>query len=144
MLPTPMQAHALRLHPDQDLRAELANFAQQNQLQAAAILTAVGSLRQATLRFAGADSATVLEGPWEIVSLEGTLSMYGLHVHGAIASASGNTLGGHIMLGCLVHTTVEIIIASLPRYCFQRELDPQTGYRELSIDPASKFPPELP
>lgn len=130
---TPGQVYALRLTPGQDLRVSLEEFAHGHQIQAGVILTAVGSLQQAALRFAGADAATVLPGPFEIVSLVGTLSVDGLHLHGAIASATGETIGGHIMTGCRVHTTVELAIADLPDYRFNRTLDPATGYRELAI-----------
>ncbi|PSN17656.1 DUF296 domain-containing protein [filamentous cyanobacterium CCP5] len=126
--------YALRLTPGQDLRTALATFAQSHQLQAGVILTAVGSLQQAALRFAGADAATVLAGPFEIVSLVGTLSVHGLHLHGAVSGPTGETIGGHIMAGCRVHTTVELAIADLPNYRFKREIDPATGYRELVID----------
>lgn len=97
-------------------------------------MTAVCSLRQAALRFAGQNAATVLTGPFEIVSLVGTPSVHGLHLQGAIADAQGQTLGGHIMEGCLIHTTAEIAIADLPHLIFRREPDPRTGYSELVIE----------
>lgn len=134
VLQPPGQVYALRLNPGQDLRVSLEEFVRSHRIQAGVMLTAVGSLQQAALRFAGADAATVLPGPFEIVSLVGTLSVNGLHLHGAIASATGETLGGHIMAGCQVHTTVELAIAVLPSYRFKREVDPATGYRELVIE----------
>lgn len=129
-----MHTYALRLSPHQDLQAALAEFAQTHQLQAGAILTAVGSLRQAALRFAGTDAAVVMTGPFELVALVGTLSVHGMHLHGAIASETGETIGGHIMPGCLVYTTVELAIAELSNCRFKREMDPATGYRELVIE----------
>jgi uncharacterized protein len=131
---------ALRLRPEQDLKQALASFAQAQQLQAGFILTAVGSLRQAALRFAGQSETALLLGPFELVSLVGTLSVHGLHLHCAIADAAGRTLGGHVMDGCLIYTTAEIVIGSLPRTVFARSLDPQTGYRELTLEPAE--PPD--
>lgn len=125
--------YALRLLPGQDLKQALREFSEDKQLQAGIILTAVGSLHQATLRFAGQNEATLLAGPFEIVSLAGTLSVHGMHLHGAIANAQGRTLGGHIMEGCLIHTTAEIAIAEVPQVVFRREPDPQTGYCELVI-----------
>lgn len=130
-------AYALRLRPGQDLRASLAEFAQQQQLTAGVILTAVGSLNPAALRFATAAAATTIAGPVEIVSVVGTLSVDGLHVHLAVADADGKTYGGHLMAGCVVYTTVELAIANLPQYRFQRAFDADTGYRELQIQPRS-------
>ncbi|MEM6717451.1 MAG: PPC domain-containing DNA-binding protein, partial [Cyanobacteria bacterium P01_C01_bin.147] len=100
---------------------------------AGCILTTVGSLQQASLRFAGQDSATVLTDRFEIVSLVGTLSRSGMHLHLAIADSQGQTLGGHVMPGCLIYTTAEIVVGILPELTFQRQLDDQTGYRELAI-----------
>ncbi|HEY9738403.1 MAG TPA: PPC domain-containing DNA-binding protein [Trichocoleus sp.] len=123
--------HPLRLGPGQDLKQALSDHAQQQSIQAGAIVTAVGSLQQAALRFAAQAEATVLQGPFELVSLVGTLSVYGLHLHCAIADSTGRTAGGHVMPGCLIYTTAEIVMAEVPEVVFQRRLDAQTGYREL-------------
>lgn len=122
-----------RLSPGADLQQSLQAFAESYAVTAGCILTTVGSLQQASLRFAGQDSATVLTDRFEIVSLVGTLSRSGLHLHLAIADSQGQTLGGHVMPGCLIYTTAEIVVGILPELTFQRQLDDQTGYRELAI-----------
>lgn len=128
-----MHTHCLRLTPGQDLRLELQTFAQAQGLEAGIILTALGSFSQASLRFAAADQATVIEGPLELISLSGTLSRHGMHLHGAVADAQGRVYGGHMMPGCMIRTTAEIAIASLPHLRLDRQIDPQTGYLELAI-----------
>lgn len=128
-----MQTYALRLQPGEDLKAAMNAFAQAHHLEAACIITCVGSLRKAALRFANADQAVVLEGHFEIVSLVGTFSMHGGHYHIAISDEQGRTFGGHLMEGSEVYTTAEIILVSLDDYRFLRTFDPQTGYRELDI-----------
>jgi predicted DNA-binding protein with PD1-like motif len=45
------------------------------------MLSAVGSLRDPSLRLAGNSEATFLAGNFEIVSLVGTLSRTGAHLH---------------------------------------------------------------
>lgn len=130
---TGLVSYALRLSPGEDLKAGQQNFTQQYALSAGCILTAVGSLSQASLRYAGEENATVLTGKFEIVSLVGTLSMEGLHLHVAIADSQGNTLGGHVMPGCLIYTTAEIVVGALDGITFHRQLDDRTGYRELAI-----------
>lgn len=125
----------MRLSPGADLKDSLQRFTQNQRLAAGCIVTAVGSLQQARLRFAGQDAATTLTGPFEIVSLVGTLSPDGLHLHLAIADAQGQTRGGHVLSGCRVYTTAEIVLADLRGLRFQRVPDPQTGYRELAISP---------
>lgn len=133
----------LRLSPGEDLKERLQAFVQAQAIAAGGIITTVGSLQQASLRFAGAEQSTVLRDRFEIVSLVGTLSPQGLHLHMAISDRQGRTLGGHVMPGCIIYTTAEIIVGALPGLVFQRAFDPQTGYRELTIQsPSSGTPPE--
>ena len=100
---------------------------------------AVGSLSVAKLRLAGASEATVIRGDLEILSLSGTLSRDGAHLHIAVANGTGSVIGGHLCPGSLVRTTAELVIGLLPEWRFRRELDPATGYAELEI----KAQPEL-
>ena len=130
---TGLTPYCLRLSPGDDLKASLQKFTATQAIAAGCILTTVGSLQQASLRFAGQDEATTLSGRFEIISLVGTLSQTGLHLHLAIADKHGHTLGGHVMPGCLIYTTAEIVVGALSGVTFQRQIDDQTGYRELAI-----------
>jgi predicted DNA-binding protein with PD1-like motif len=107
-------------------------------VEAGCVLSAVGSLRSATLRLAGAETCTKFDGPFEIVSLSGTLSPDGPHLHLSIAAKDGKTVGGHLVRGCVVHTTVEIVVADLAGVRFARLPDTATGYRELNIGGGSR------
>lgn len=137
VLPSPltMQTIALRLQPQQDLKLALDTMAQSQQLEAACIVTCVGSLSQATLRFAHQSTAAVYQEYFEIVSLTGTLSRHGSHYHIAIADRTGRTIGGHLLAGNLIYTTAEVVIAVLPQFSFKREPDSVTGFNELTIYP---------
>ena len=134
-----MHAHAFRLPPGADLKAELARFAQAHALRAGCILTCVGSLSRARLRMPGAvgeaEAFRTFDGPMEIVSLTGTISPGGLHVHIALAGRDGVCVGGHLSGGCIVHTTAELVIGELPDVEFGRAPDPATGYAELTVTP---------
>lgn len=121
----------VRLRPGEDLRLSLTRIAKLRRLKAAVILSGVGSLTQANLRFAGRPEGMVLTGPFEIVSITGTVSRDGLHVHLAIADADGATFGGHLMPGCKVHTTCELALMELAGWRMRRAFDAATGYREL-------------
>lgn len=125
---------ALRLSPGTDVKEHLQAFTQAQGISAGCIVTAVGSLRQASLRFAGQEITNVFKGQFEIASLTGTLCPDGLHLHIAISDPQGHTLGGHVMPGCLVYTTAEIMVGVLSGIQFQRVHDPETGYRELKVN----------
>ena len=124
-------ALAVRLEPGQDLKAELLRLAVENQWQAACVVTCVGSLEEAHLRLADASEGTWLKERLEIVSLVGTFSQDGGHFHLSVSDGQGRTTGGHLLEGCRVYTTAEIVVMPLPHYRFPRELDPKTGYPEL-------------
>ncbi len=130
-----MKTYALRLRPGEDPKAALDTFAQDHQVEAGCVLTCVGSLHKAVLRFANQKQASTLEGHFEIVSLTGVLSIHGSHYHIAISDGEGRTFGAHLMDGSEVYTTAEIVLASLDSFRFLRSIDPQTGYPELDIQP---------
>lgn len=128
-----MKIFALRLKPGDDLRQSLTNFAKKEDIKAGFILTAIGSLQQATIRFANQDTNTLLTDKFEILSLNGTIATTGVHLHIAIADKQGNTIGGHLSDGCIIYTTAEIIVGISEEFTFLRSLDTQTGYEELEI-----------
>ena len=128
-----MKVHSLRLHPHQDLKEELDNWAIANAVEAACVITCVGSLRKAVLRYADQPDGTELEGKFEIVALTGTLSRHGSHYHIAISDGKGQTLGAHLLEGCRIYTTAEIVLGELPGVRFLRMPDAASGYEELYI-----------
>jgi uncharacterized protein len=131
-----LKTYALRLRPGDDLRQQLTAFVQQNHIAAGTMLTCVGSLTVATLRLANQEGPTVYKGHFEIVSLVGTLSTNGSHLHLAVSDSTGRTTGGHLLDGCRVYTTAEIVLGELPQLEFRRETDATFGYQELVVAPA--------
>lgn len=134
-----MKTFALRLRPHQDLYEELAAFTREKGLQAGVILTGVGSLERVELRLAHHPQTTVWQQDYyEIVSLTGTLSHDGLHLHMAVADGTGQTIGGHVKKGNRVNTTAEIVIGELREVKFARVMDEETGYGELVVEQKEK------
>lgn len=124
---------AFRLKPEADLKQALLDYCIEHQIEAACIVSCVGSLTRAALRFANCKDTTIIERKLEIVSLVGTLSNHGCHLHIAVADNEGHVVGGHLMDGSAIYTTAEIVLAQLPDIAFDRELDTATGYKELAI-----------
>ncbi len=129
-----MKTFAFRLYPGQDLKKELVSFCTNNKIQAGVILTCVGSLKRATLRLANENIVQDFEQKFEIVSLVGTLCQDGVHLHISISDDNGNTFGGHLMEGCLIYTTAEIVIGEMEDAVFSRKADAATGFRELIVE----------
>lgn len=127
--------HTFRLLPGQDLFAEIQQFVDSRNIQAGVILSAVGSLTHATLRLANRSSYTEFAGPFEIVAMTGTVSVNGSHLHLAISDGDGKTLGGHLVQGCKIYTTAEIVLAEFQNVVYHREPCPLSGYEELVVSP---------
>lgn len=99
--------HAIRLKPGEDVKQSLQNFVALNSIEAGWIVTCAGSLTEYNIRFANQPDGAGGTGHFEIVSLTGTLSMYGSHIHISISDSTGKTIGGHLLEGCKVYTTAE-------------------------------------
>ena len=134
-----MRMFATRIHEGEDLRLAIADLVAREQLSACVVVSAVGSLTKARIRMAGAqntnDAIRDYEGPFEIVSLIGVPNDT-MHLHIAISDKEGRVIGGHMKEGCIVHTTVELVLANDDSLAFTREVDPKTGFDELVITEA--------
>jgi predicted DNA-binding protein with PD1-like motif len=128
-----MKTHPLRLEPGQDLRAALNAALIDCGVSAAFVVAGIGSLKATLLRFAGAPQPTSIGGDVEILTLSGSLSPDGAHLHMSVSDAQGRVFGGHVGQGCIVRTTAEVLIALLPEHAFRREVDASTGYPELVV-----------
>lgn len=121
-----MTLQALRLNPGDDLRGALAG-------RTGFVVAGIGSLAHAQLRFAGEAEPTRIDGPLEILTLSGSLTPDGAHLHASVSDAAGRVLGGHVCAGCEVRTTAELLLAPLPGGSLARAFDAATGYAELLV-----------
>lgn len=132
-----MHMLATRLHEGQDLKKAIEAFVQEQHISAGTVISGVGSLNVARLRMAGAsaDNQDILDypGPLEIASLIGNVGQNRTHLHMSVSDWEGQLYGGHLKEGCIVHTTVELVIAVSDDLQFSEEADPETGFGELSI-----------
>jgi uncharacterized protein len=127
------EIYAFRLKPGQDLKKEIEAFAQKHGIEAGWIQTGVGSLTVTHLRYANQPGGTFSNGHFEIVSLVGTVSLHGCHLHMCMSDASGRVTGGHLLEGNLVYTTAELVIGVAKSLVFTREKDGTTDWAELQI-----------
>lgn len=129
-----MQTIVKRLKPDQEIFAEIEALCLTEIIEAGVILSLVGSVKRAALRFANQENASEIEGPHEIVSVTGTVSKTGCHIHMSISNSEGTTIGGHLLPGAIVYTTVELVILDMSEsHSFTRSLCPLSGFEELTV-----------
>lgn len=129
----PTKVHVFRLTPGQDLKQEIEAFAQKEGIEAGWMITCVGSLTQAALRLANQTNGSIVTGHFEIISLVGTVSTHGCHLHLAVSDNTGKTMGGHLLPGSLVYTTAEIVLGESKDMIFTREQDGTTPWEELQV-----------
>lgn len=125
--------YPFRLKPGQDLKEGIQKMVTEKQIKAGWISTGVGSLTNYNIRFSNQPNGSTGSGHFEIVSLTGTVSINGCHIHLSISDSTGKTIGGHLKDGCKVYTTAEIVILSCDQYEFKREKDGTTPWEELQV-----------
>jgi len=129
-----MKIYTFRLKPNQDLFDSIETFVVENKIEAGCVLSSVGSLTHVTLRLENREYYNEYEGHFEIVSMTGTVSINGSHIHISISDGDGVTIGGHLVSGCKVYTTAEIVLAVFEDVVYQRELlENDSGYEELTV-----------
>ena len=128
-----MKSYAVRLKRGADLLESIENFCIENSIKAGVLLSGVGCVLRARLRDAGGVNIVELNEPMEIVSLMGTVSEKRCHLHAAFSKEDLSVVGGHLVRGCIINTTCELVIGALENCVYDVEFDAQTGYDELII-----------
>lgn len=128
-----MKNYTFRLRSGQDLFEAVDAFVKEKNIEAGCVLSAVGSLTHFTLRFANQEIAAEGEGHFEIVSITGTVSTHGSHLHISISDEQGKTIGGHLVPGCSIYATAEIVLAVFEDVLYKREFAEDSGYHELVV-----------
>ena len=131
-----MRNYTFRLASGQDLFDSIELFVKEKHIEAGCVLSGVGSLTHARIRLADRQFSSEYDGPFEIVSLTGTVSIHGSHLHISVSDGEGRTIGGHFESGCTIYTTAEIVLAAFPDVIYKREFAEDSGYDELTIYPA--------
>lgn len=130
-----IEPYTFRLKPGQDLLNEINREIIKLNIESGCIICGVGSLTTATIKLANREYTSSFTGHFEIVSITGTVSTHGSHIHISIADENGDSRGGHLVEGCKIFTTAEIVLAIFPTIVYKREYCEFSGYEELVIVP---------
>lgn len=128
-----MRNYTFRLSCGQDLYHSIEMFVQDRKIEAGCVLSGVGSLTHATLRFANEEIHSEATGHFEIVSITGTVSAHGSHIHSSVSDEQGRTRDGHLVPGCILYTTAETVILEFDDLIYKREFAEDSGYEELVV-----------
>ena len=129
-----MKPYLLRLKPNQDIKQELLKFVLDRNTKVASIVSALGSVSSMQVRIADGKSVVCDTQYREVLSLSGTLINGKIHAHIGAISTKMDVFGGHLLDGCIVHTTMEITLLDLSDDVYaERTYDSETGYDELNV-----------
>ena len=129
-----MRTLSFRLKPGQDFLDSIEDVVREHNIEAGCILSAVGSFTHAILRLADRETYNEYDGHFEIVSATGTISIHGSHIHVSMSDGDGVTIGGHLVRGCAIYTTAEIVLGIFDDVVYKREvLENDTGFEELVV-----------
>ena len=107
-----MQSLPLKLAPGSDLRLSLEELAQREGISGF-VLGVVGNLTKASFQCPGQAEPTVLEGDLEVITLNGTFSPEGVHLHLSLSDGACQVWGGHLEPGTIVQKGVDLLIGVL-------------------------------
>ncbi len=107
-----MHAVPLHLEAGSDVRRSLEQLAVEHQA-GGFVLSVVGNLSQAAFACPGKTAPTVLQGELEIITLQGTLSPEGVHLHLSFSDAECQVWGGHLEHGTLVLRGADLLVGLL-------------------------------
>ena len=107
-----MRALPLHLEAGADLRASLEQLAVREQATGF-VLSVVGNLSQACFSCPGLEEPTVLSGELEIITLQGTVSPQGVHLHLSLSDPGCQVWGGHLEHGSLVLKGADVLVGML-------------------------------
>ena len=128
-----MKTYAVRLTRGMDLLKSIKEYCIEHHLRAGIVLSGVGCVLKARVRDASGVSIVEIDEHMEIVSLTGTISEKRCHLHISFAKEDLSVIGGHLVEGCVINTTCELVIGEMENYSYDVEFDEETGYEELVI-----------
>jgi predicted DNA-binding protein with PD1-like motif len=128
-----IEIHCIRLKKGEDIKKSIVEYSVGKKIMAGVVLSSVGCVTNGRLRLADGKTIKELSENLEIISINGTISLDGAHLHISFGDKDGLVLGGHMLEGNIVNTTCELVIGELKKFDFKRYFDEETGYNELKI-----------
>lgn len=132
-----------RLFENEDLLETVTQVARKVRIHAGFFML-IGTLKSAKLGFfrEGKYETIEMRQPLEIVSCLGNISMKEgkvfAHAHVAVSDEKGRAFGGHVMPGCIIGATGELVLAETVGIGLLRKSDERTKLSLLSFKFATK------
>ncbi|NQW38115.1 MAG: DUF296 domain-containing protein, partial [Cyanobacteria bacterium] len=129
-----MRAAPLHLEAGSDVRLTLEQFARQSNATGF-VLSVVGNLSRAAFACPDRPAATIISGELEIITLQGTISPNGVHLHLSFSDTDCQVWGGHLEPGTLVLRGADLLVGLL-----EEAARPATGPRvKIAVLPGCPY-----
>ncbi|MFQ5838705.1 MAG: PPC domain-containing DNA-binding protein [Thermoplasmata archaeon] len=129
----------LKLQRDEDFLPSLVKALEESRVSSGLVLGGIGALKEFELGWFDPESRTYVRSGYEpsheLLSLQGTVtpgSEPPIHVHCSLSNEKCGVVGGHLFRG-KVSVLAEVAIQGLEGIRLDREVNPRTGLRELTI-----------
>jgi predicted DNA-binding protein with PD1-like motif len=129
-----------RFLENEDLLATITSVAKQNNINSGFFFL-IGTLKKAVLGYYKEGKYVPIEkdGPLEIVSCMGNISIKDetelvIHGHIVVSDNDGDAFGGHVLSGCLVDATGELVLVEAKSGTLRREFDPRRNLYLWSLE----------
>jgi len=120
-----------RLYEDEDLLEVIASTSKQARISAGSF-TLIGTLKKAKIGFYHEGNYEPIEiaKPLEIVSCIGNISLKEkapiVHAHIVVSDKKGQAFGGHVLSGCLISVTGELMLVEAIGIKLEKRFDEKT------------------
>ena len=128
-----------RLRADDDVVESIKKNADENGVKAGIIML-IGALKYAVLGcYKGGEYVTTrLDGPLEVASCIGNVAVDEkgetiVHAHIVVSNEKGEAYGGHLMKGCRVGPTAELVVIEAAGIHLLRTFDEKTKLKLLKL-----------
>jgi len=128
-----------RLYEDEDLLEIIASASRQTKISNG-FFSLVGTLKKAKIGFYrdGKYEPIEIAEPLEIVSCVGNVSVKDkasiVHAHIAVSDEKGQTFGGHVLPGCLISVTGELMLVEAVGMRLEKKFDEKTKLNLWSFE----------
>jgi len=128
-----------RLSPGEDLLRSVGRIAAGEGISSASV-EAIGTLDEARMAFFGGVGHKLIQytGRLELVSCLGNVSVGEdgapvVHLHAVVSDGEGRCLGGHVLEGCKVAITAEVVLRELKGVRMVRVAEKEAGRLSLRL-----------
>lgn len=133
-----MVTHVVHILPGEDLIFALHRYCKKHHIELAYLATASLELKQAVLKKGYEQTLFTLEGPFDVISIEGMVSEHALSINVGISDQNFKALGGKVGVGTIVLNNGHVVLVDISETNLQDEKPHLTSLKEIELGNVTK------